>query len=301
MSLFGPPNVEKMKARRNIFGLTMALFYQKDRQVRTDAARALGDLKDVRAVHALIDAIIAAHKNRDFTDKREVGEALEKIGTPAVEKLIDALKKRRAPVVEVLGNIGDARAVEPLIAALKNGSAPAAEALGKIGDIRAVEPLIAALKNGSADVRKTAAGALGKLKDIRTVEPLIAALRNSESMVRQAAAQALGDLNDACVVEPLIAALKDPNQAARSAAAEALGRIGDLRAVEPLISAVKTDVQDSATKALAGMYRGGKLDDRSKSLILSLQSKLRRPHEDYISTGGNCPDHTDIPSFELIL
>jgi hypothetical protein len=40
MSLFGPPNVEKMKANRDVEGLVKALGYQKDTNVRKEAAGA---------------------------------------------------------------------------------------------------------------------------------------------------------------------------------------------------------------------------------------------------------------------
>ena len=86
-----------------------------------------------------------------------------------------------------------APAVEPLIAALKDKNnyvhREAAEALGKIGDSRAVEPLIAALKDWDQDVRYTAAEALGKIGDSRVVEPLIAALKDWD--MRKAAANGL--------------------------------------------------------------------------------------------------------------
>jgi HEAT repeat protein len=41
MFLFGPPNVEKMKARRDVNGLIKALRYRKDKGVRQAAAEAL--------------------------------------------------------------------------------------------------------------------------------------------------------------------------------------------------------------------------------------------------------------------
>ncbi len=42
MGLFGPPNVEKMKAKRDVKGLIQALGYQKGSNVRRGAAVALG-------------------------------------------------------------------------------------------------------------------------------------------------------------------------------------------------------------------------------------------------------------------
>ena len=106
MGLFrGKPNVEKMEAKRDAKGLIKTLGYKTDSGVRRTAALALG-----------------------------------KIGEPAVEPLIAALKD----------SVGDVRRT-------------AAEALGKVGDRRAVEPLIAALKDSDDYVRREAAEALGKI------------------------------------------------------------------------------------------------------------------------------------------
>src|SRR5215467_11160530 len=129
MSLFGlfrPPNVEALEAKRDVQSLIKALGYQKRDNVRQAAAEALG-----------------------------------KVGAPAVEPLIAALKEgyMHAAATEALSKIG-APAVEPLIAALKdqeiNVRKAAAEVLGKIGDARAVEPLIAACNDQSSEMNKAA-------------------------------------------------------------------------------------------------------------------------------------------------
>ena len=90
--------------------------------------------------------------------------------------------------VEALAKIGKP-AVEPLIAALKDHDR-AADALVKIGK-RAVEPLIAALKDENIHVRSNAVYVLGEIKDQRAVEPLIAALKDENIHVRARAADAL--------------------------------------------------------------------------------------------------------------
>lgn len=55
--LFGPPNVEKLAARRNVNGLVKALNYEKDVQVRCAAAEALGKIGDAHAVESLVAAL----------------------------------------------------------------------------------------------------------------------------------------------------------------------------------------------------------------------------------------------------
>lgn len=106
--------------------------------MRAEAASALGEIKDSRAVEPLIAAL--------------------KDGDEGV----------RWCAAFALGEIKDSRAVEPLIAVLKDGNKQVRIntmwSLGEIGDSRAVEPLIAALKDEHAWVRENAAKALKKLE-----------------------------------------------------------------------------------------------------------------------------------------
>ena len=80
----------------------------------------------------------------------------------------------RATAVNILGEIGDARAVEPLIAMLTENpyESNVMRALGDIGDARAVEPLVAMLKYEDWSVRKAAAEALEKIGDPQAVAAL---------------------------------------------------------------------------------------------------------------------------------
>jgi HEAT repeat protein len=196
MPLFGPPNVEKLEAKRDIKGLGKALSYKKNRGVRSQAVYALLRIGNRQAVEPLIAAL-----------KDEDGGI-------------------RFVAAEALGKIGDARAVEPLIVALKDENEPvryfSAEALGKIRDPRAVRPLIAALNDKSETVHRLASVALDKI-GASGLEPLIAALKDENLAVRGYAARALGKIGDARAVQPLIAALKnDEDEGVRYSADVAL-------------------------------------------------------------------------------
>jgi HEAT repeat protein len=262
----------------------------KDATKRRDAAAALGQLGDTRAVEPLIlasqglfdtDVVAAAiealgqlgdgravkpllaHSSNPYQNGQRLytlaWQGLLKLGVCAVEPLIAALQDSpagiRSRAAWVLGQLGDARAVAPLIAALQDSNdevrSQAVWALGKLGDARAVEPLIAALEDLDQHVRDAAASALGQLGDARAVEPLIAALQDSNSNVRSAAGVALGELGDTRAVGPLIAALRDDS--VRSSAMTALGQLGDARAVVPLIGLIKHsawNVRKAAAEAL---------------------------------------------------
>ena len=133
--------------------------------VRLHAAKALGEAKDARAVEPLIAAL--GDKGCGHT----AANALAKIGKPAVETLIVALKNEnpfvRRNAAEALGEIKDASAVKPLVDALKDDDLivrrDAAKALGKIKDFSAEEPLTSALKDESPAVRRNAAIALREM------------------------------------------------------------------------------------------------------------------------------------------
>ncbi|MCK4736590.1 MAG: HEAT repeat domain-containing protein [Methanophagales archaeon] len=79
------PDVEKLEKKKDVQGLIKALQYKKDRDVRGAAAKALGNIRDKRAVE------------------------------PLVQALKDEYLRVRRGVAETLGKIGDKRAVEPLI------------------------------------------------------------------------------------------------------------------------------------------------------------------------------------------
>lgn len=104
--LFGPPNIEKLKAKRDVQGLLKALSYQKTVDARGKRARMEGRF--------------------DLALKLEEGVS-------------NIARSVRVPAAKALGQIGDKQAVEPLIAILKEGAesqlcGAAAEALGEIGD-----------------------------------------------------------------------------------------------------------------------------------------------------------------------
>jgi HEAT repeat protein len=148
----------------------------EDLIARLHAIKALGETKDARAVEPLI-AIL-----KDGKCGSTSVNALVKIGKPAVEPLMTALKDEN-PI------------------ARRN----AAMALGKIKDASAVNPLITALKDENPIVRRNAAVALGEINDTSATEPLTAALNDKSPIVRKKAAIALKEMGkpEAVVVDIL--------------------------------------------------------------------------------------------------
>ena len=189
------------------------------------------------------------HKHYDENARIAAAEALVRIGKPAVEPFILALKEDakdvRQVAAEALVKIGTP-AVEPLINLLHandmNLSKKAAEALGQIGwnpgkdengarywitqdrwdkcieiGTPAVEQLIRALPQPAA------AEALGRI-GTPAVEPLFAALEHGDPSVRQAAVKVLGKIGDPRALKPLISVLGDEH--VRAGTVKALDRLG---------------------------------------------------------------------------
>jgi HEAT repeat protein len=136
------------------------------------------------AVADEVDDLILDLNDDNRTVREEAAKALSEIGDPrAVDPLIEALKDEHWRVRQLaaiaLGEIGDPRAVDPLITALRYEDSArtallrafpnrwvrtsAANALGDIGDTRAVGPLTTALGDEDEYVRKASAEALEKL------------------------------------------------------------------------------------------------------------------------------------------
>jgi len=207
MRLF-KPNIEKLKKRGKVDGLIKAL-KDKDSNVRCDAARVLGVIKDARAVEPLIQAL----NDRESADVR-------------------------CNAAEALGKIGDSRAVEPLVQVLKGGGSyvtqSAAEALHKLcwkprDDTEKSYYLIAKLAEASKGLRYLGGIYGWDMEKFKFSSIIAEELRD----------ELIGLGNKA--VEPLIQALWDEsnNILIQWEAAKILGEIGDKRAVEPLVQILK--------------------------------------------------------------
>ncbi|NIM13846.1 MAG: hypothetical protein GTO45_17520 [Candidatus Aminicenantes bacterium] len=196
--------------------------------VRVQAAEALGKIRDAKAVKPLINAL----KDDEIAAREAAAKALIKLGKPAVNSLMNALKNRdalvRLRVIDILGKIGGAKTVELIISALKDCDSnvrwKAVDTLCRIGDTRAVEPLIDTLKDSNNYVRWCAAEALGELGDVRAAAPLINALR--DEYVRKRAKEALDKIADGRAVDPLIKALKNNDYYIQLTAAKTLEKFG---------------------------------------------------------------------------
>jgi HEAT repeat protein len=205
----------------------------------------LGDLAEdalVKIGEPAIEPLIKALKNDDWHIRAGAAVALGKTrNARAVEPLMDALKDKDRKIegwaAKGLGLMGEP-AVEPLIKVINEdgyGFQLVARALGEIGDPRAIEPLIASLSKDSnhANIIDVSM-ALGNI-GTPAVGSLIGLLESYNPDIRKEAARALGWIKDKTATDSLFAAfMKEKSPEIQEEILQALGRIGDPKAVPPL-------------------------------------------------------------------
>lgn len=231
-----------------------------------DLVRTLRDGKWERASTALSELALRAHGgdrgaisslieglNRCSPDTSPqaaaeweyIVEALERVGTAAVDALMVTLSDRSRPTpvrtgaARALGNIGDARAVHTMVQTLTSEEestdvrVTAAFYVGRLHDRRASSPLlvIAGSTAESPQLRRNALYALGELRDPDTFEGLMALL--DDAAVRRFASQALTELQDVRGLTRLLPELGSTDEERRFAAAAIVGALGEA-AFEPL-------------------------------------------------------------------
>jgi HEAT repeat protein len=254
--------------------------------VRSEAARALGQSGDKRALPALI-AALASTSGSDDGLRRAAAEALGNLGDKeAVPALIQAVDRVRGAdygdpcaAAEALGKLGDKEAVPALIEALErggpNGEGPAVVniivALGKLRDPGAVPVLLerfhsfkGSTRTNVTEVPEAAGQALAAIGGPEIVAAVVAKLSDSDPEMRQVATRTLGPLAQAGqpgAMAALMECLKNPEWTVRYNAAEALGRAG-AAAVPALIGTLKD--KDPAVRATAARSLGNIGDERAK-------------------------------------
>jgi len=190
-------------------------------RVREQAAKVLGEIKDVQAVKGLT----LTCRDRDGAVKSAAAEALGKIGDPqGIPPLIKLFKDTSKIVRETAGtalvHIG-APSVGALIETLKDP-----HFVVRCHGVRALGGMTTDYQIGRAWVKET-----------RVVEALIELLKDSDRAVREDATIALGNIGDPAAVDGLLETMKDGT--VKRHAIASLGMIGDPRALPAVLDALK--------------------------------------------------------------
>lgn len=271
---------QEMVVDRRVIDALVTALKDESKDVRQQAAEALGRIRDARA----IDGLTVALRDVSPEVREQAASSLSHFKSGAASgALLLALKDQSAAVrreaVSGLARMRDANHVDALTMMLQDTDKEvrqhAATGLGQLRASSAIEPLGVALKDVDAEVRQQAAYALGQIRDPRTIPALIVAIADANREVRHQAVHALGQLRASAAVEPLIGALKDMDPDVRQQAAHALAEIRDPRAVNALMSALTdthADVRQQAAYALARL--------RSATATPALITALSDKHKD---------------------
>ena len=211
---------------------------QEDCENRAELVSLLAQVGSTAWAGALVDQL--AQTDTDARD--QAAAALLDMGERAVPALVEACEvvegTVRAKVIQVLGEVGDARAVNVLVRALADEavSDDAARGLTRIGK-EAVPALVEACELVEGPVRAKVIQVLGKAGDPRAVDVLTRALADADEAVREDAAEGLMNMGD--VGFPvLVKVLQVARGQARTKAVRLLGKTGDERAAVALVPLV---------------------------------------------------------------
>jgi HEAT repeat protein len=331
---FGPPDIDKLLAKRDIEGLINALNYkigsgeEKDKEVRKKAIIALGKAGDNRAVNALLNLL----KSEDISVCSSVVESLGMIGdSRAIEPLVQLLRNhnsglRKASAESLkkfkwqpadsdkgwfwvaledwekcvsLGTLS----FDALFAVQWNPNIEARlsviKCMGEIGDSRVIEPLLSILNNSEIHLQKVVTECGIKYGDI-TWDFLFSNLKESEPKVRAAVIESLSKTGDDRVVLPLISTLNDGNKAVRLAAINGLAKLRDVRAINPLLSLLEDkdfNICKAAFEALGDFKDSSTVD----ALIAKLHNDDSKVREMAVATLGKIQDQRSINAISMMV
>ena len=269
----------------------IAALKDEDWAIREEAASALGEAQDSRAVVPLVGLL----NDPDRSVRQAAIEALTSIGHPAVVPLGECLGSTDLLLQEsassVLATIADDRVLAPLLHALMSSDwivrMHAVKGLGLIGARQAVTALMPLLQDKVKAVREETTHVLAQIGDCAVPE-LLEGITHPEWLVRLHAVEALGKTKSARAVKPLLSVLfNDADSAVRVDAARSLGEIGDPQAVESLLVTLKEDpIRPVAIEAL------GKIGDpRAVPTLLAVVNGSNKPAKPQVVHG--CGDSYD--------
>ena len=197
-------------------------------EVRYASMRALGAIKDARAVNALNEQLVFYKKGEGAWSALD---ALARMGAPVTipvfrERMNDKDPYLRRAAIEGLGRAGDKSSIDALekipvgdesptvrLAALFALQKLGRNTVGRIADMMGNPKLLSQGQDYLVELGPS------------HVTALVPRLQEPDADVREAMADVLGMIGDAAVVPPLQAALKDRDASVAAAARRAIAKI----------------------------------------------------------------------------
>jgi HEAT repeat protein len=281
------------------------LLSSKDIEIKKKAIFALGELKNRKAVRALVQVVI---QETHSEVKVLALEALIKIGSAqGLEAMILSVEDLhplvRATAVKGIGVLGNSKQI-PLIASKlrdkdKMVRAEAVDALHRIGGKKVDHLLNPLLEDPDSCVRVNTVIALHQVGSQEAIETLKNMVQDNKGAMRAGAAYAIGKIAPNDMIDTLEDLLNDRDPRVRQNAIEALRDIESERKLELLGKALgdeNPEIQEAATETLQ-KYQIAPLEQ-----IFSLFKKLNKiGQRNLIEIVGKWKNPKALPFFAQIL
>lgn len=263
MPLFGPPNIEKLKAKRNIKNLIKALDYADSPQIQRDAALALCEIADPITVPLLMNFL----SHSDPAVRASAADALGRLrasqAISALEPLIeDPDEGVRGKAIFSLARLGHSRAEDLLLSALQDDSQAnrlqAIQTLHALRSSKAIKPLVALLEEENEDIVTASGRALYVMDEKLTLGELGVVMEKGSQRQRLHAIDVIGSFRKSEeAMDKLIQALKtDEDELVRKAAARKMGIIGGQKAIDALGDVSRTDPSEAVRELASDQCKG---------------------------------------------
>lgn len=247
----GPPSVETF----------LSLLKYSVWTVRVDAAWALGEIGDRKAVEPLVEVLKDTHSSVRkwaakslalFQDQRAIEVLMTHVGAVHVDTRDEVFTivhvYANSEIAEALIRIGPP-AIGHLISALESSSDwkirhDAAYALGGIGGLEVLIPLLGAQHDSNTLVRDIAKYTFDETLRRVSCDDTIKLLNHEEWQIRYHAAKFLGSPRNFIAVSYLKKALSDGKEEVRKAVQESLNIIRSQEALEDFLSTLLTNLDE---------------------------------------------------------
>lgn len=320
MPIFGPPNVEKMKAKGDVKGLIRILaspYNAHDATLKTQAIKALGQLRAESSVSELKAICLKAYSD---SIRHEAVLALSQIRNNAamlaLKEIASELKEpsTRRDALRALAEIGDEQAVSMLLdlyATWKTSGnvqkqGEVREALLQVKGHSGIDSLVAAIDD--SEIQSNVPTVTEVVSYLNGLMELLDGKKlgdQSESMVASALAFLNTKFNfESEIVASLTNTFEHPSEEVRSRAVIILAGIHSEKTIEPLLAALQptsASLQPRAT--IAAIEALGQYNDRRP--VETLITMLRTNH--YIIRGtaaeslGNIGDQRALEPLTVAL